>query len=120
MDKIQIDGLLIRCIIGAFPKERDHKQDVVFDITLETDIAPAAATDELADTTDYKSLRDEVIALVEASSFKLLETLAEKVAAICLKYRGVERVTVCVHKPGALTYARDVSIEITRPDNPRK
>ncbi|MFO7820604.1 MAG: dihydroneopterin aldolase [Lentisphaeria bacterium] len=114
MDKIRIHSLLVRCIIGAFPKERDHKQDVVFDITLGTDITPAAESDELADAVDYKALRDKIVTFTESSSFKLLESLAENIAALCLKESGVQTVRVCVRKPGALTFARDVSVEITR------
>ena len=114
MDKIRIHGLLVRCIIGAFLKERDHKQDVVFDLTLHTDTRPAARSDVLEDAIDYKALRNRIVEFAEQSTFHLLEGLAQAVADICLEDERVQRVDVCVHKPGALTYARDVTVEITR------
>ena len=115
MDKIHIHNLLVRCVIGAFEHERDHRQDVVFDITLHADLGRAADSDNLDDTIDYKALRDQVVLKVEASSFHLLEALAEQVAAICLAHPLVEKVNLTVHKPGALTFAKDVAVEITRP-----
>ena len=115
MDKIYIRDLLVRCIIGVFEKERDIKQDVVFNIVLHTDTTAAARSDDLADTVDYKDLRDRIIACVEPSSFRLIESLAEKVAAICLQSPLVEAVEVSVDKPGALTFARSVAVEIRRP-----
>jgi FolB domain-containing protein len=114
MDKIHIRDLLVRCIIGVFDRERDHKQDVVLSITLHTDARRAAGTDALEDTVDYVALRDRVITYVESSSFHLIESLAEAVAEICLAAAGVEAVDVTVDKPGALTYARSVAVEIHR------
>ena len=42
VDKIHIRGLLIRCIIGVYERERKHKQDVLLNITLHTDLLAAA------------------------------------------------------------------------------
>ncbi len=114
MDKIHIRDLLVRCIIGVFDKERDHPQDIVLNLVLHTDTRHAAATDELADTVDYKSLRDRICAFVEPSSFKLIESLAEQVAQICLATPGVAKAEVTVDKPGALAYARSVAVSIER------
>ncbi len=52
--------------------------------------------------------------MVKASSFFLVEKLAEEIARICLEPALVERVTVAVDKPHALRYARSVSVTITR------
>lgn len=114
MDKIYIRDLLVRCIIGVFERERDHRQDVLVNIVLKTDARPAARSDELADTVDYKALRDAICHCVENSEYRLIESLAGKIAQICLATPRVEEVTVTVDKPGALTYARSVAVEITR------
>ena len=119
MDKIHICGLEEHCIIGTRPVERDNRQKVVIDITLECDFSKASQTDELSDTVNYKDLKDRICVMVAGSSFFLLEKLAEKVASMCLDTPGVESVTLAVYKPGALTGARTVGVEITRRRKPK-
>ena len=113
-DRIHIRDLTLRCIIGIYPEERRERQDVVINLILETDLAPAAASDQIADTVDYKGLKKQIIALVEGSAFNLIETLADRIAALALADARVRRVTVTVDKPGALRFARSVAVEITR------
>jgi len=118
-DRILIRDLALRCVIGVFPEERRAPQDVVINIALETDTRAAARSDSLADAVDYKSLKKEIVALVEQNSFQLLETLADRIAALCTARPGVRRATVTVDKPGALRYARSVAIEVVRPSSRR-
>ena len=65
--------------------------------------------------TDLQSVQFE---LVEGSEFQLVESLAESVAALCLRDERVTRVRVSLQKPGALRFAASVgvTIERTRPD----
>jgi len=114
MDKIYIRDLALRCIIGVYPEERREKQDVVINIVLECDHSAAAKSDQLADAVDYKSIKKEVIKLVEASEFKLIEKLADRIADTCLQNPKVQRATVTVDKPAALRFARSVAVEVTR------
>jgi len=113
-DKIHIRDLALRCIIGVYAKERDAAQEVVINITLWADLARAGRSDDLADTVDYKAVKNAIIAMVEASRFQLIETLAETIAAICLAADGVAAARVLVEKPGALTGARTVGVELFR------
>lgn len=113
-DRIYIRDLALRCIIGIYPEERREKQDVIINVVLETDLAPAAASDQLADTLDYKALKKKILALVETSSFNLIETLADRIAQLALEDARVQRATVTVDKPGALRFARSVAVEVTR------
>lgn len=113
-DKIQIRDLHLRCIIGTFEEERRAKQDVVINITLYADLKSAGRSDNLEDTVDYKTLKKRVIALVEDSSCRLIEHLAERIAEVCLGEARVRRVSVAVDKPGALRFARSVAVEIFR------
>lgn len=117
MDKIHIRDLLLRCIIGIEPEEREKKQDVVISITIHADLAEAGRSDNFALTVDYKSVKKRVVELVEGSEFHLIESLAESVAAVCLEPELVERVDVLVEKPGALRFARTVGVEISRSKN---
>lgn len=115
MDKIHIRDILLRCIIGVNDDERREKQDVVISVTLHADLSKAGASDDFADTVDYKAVKQRIVALVEKSSYYLVEALAEAIARECLSIdRNVRRVDVLVEKPGALRFARTVGVEITR------
>lgn len=114
MDKLYIRDLKTRCIVGINDDERINKQDVIVNIVLEGDLTAACRSDRIEDTIDYKGIKKEVIAMIENSSFGLIERLAEQIAGIALKNPRVERVTVSVDKPGALRYARSVAVEISR------
>lgn len=114
MDRIHIADLQLRCLIGIFPDERREKQDVCLNITLFADLRRAGASDDIGETVDYKAVKQRVRAVVEESSFHLVEKLATEVARVCLRDPGVEKVRVRVDKPGALRFARSVAIEIER------
>jgi dihydroneopterin aldolase len=85
---------------------------------MSADIAKAAATDDVADTLNYKSVAKRVQQFVGDSSFQLVETLAERIAAIVRDEFGVAWVKVTVHKPGAIRGSRDVGIIIERGEMP--
>ena len=70
-------------------------------MTLEVRTTAAAGSDDLADTVDYGQVADAVHALIVGEPVDLIETLAERIAAACLAFPGVERVKVTVHKPHA-------------------
>lgn len=114
MDKIHIRDLLLRCIIGIEPDEREKKQDVVISVTLHADLSEAGRSDSFARTVDYRSVKKRIVELVERSEFFLLESLAEAVAGVCLEPERVEQVDVMIEKPGALRFARTVGVEISR------
>ena len=115
MDKIHIRDLALRCIIGLYPEERINKQDVIINITMETDLRKAGQSDDLNDTVDYKSVKLAVLDLVEKSEFNLIESLADRIAKICLNADGVECATVTIDKLGALRFCKSVAVEISRP-----
>lgn len=114
MDRVLISDLGARCIIGVNEDERKEKQDVLINLTIYTDIRPAASSDRLEDAVDYRELRTHVVEMVEQSQYYLLEALAEAIAGVCLEHRGVSKVMVRADKPGALHSARSVAIEIER------
>lgn len=114
MDRIYIRDLRARCILGDNDWEREKKQDVVLHLDLSTDIGPAARSDDLSEALDYRALKKDVLAYVEASQHRLLETLAEQIAQVCLKHEGAREVRVRVEKPGAPRFSRTVGVDITR------
>jgi len=114
MDKILIKDLRLRCIIGINEFERREKQDVTINVVIWSDFTEAAMTDDISKTVDYKEITKGIIKLVEGSEFRLVETLAERIAESCLKHARVEKVRVTVEKPGALRFARNVGVSILR------
>ncbi|MBL8024988.1 MAG: dihydroneopterin aldolase [Fibrobacteres bacterium] len=114
MDTITIRDLALRAIIGIYPEERKEKQDIILNISMEVDLSRAGESDDINDTVDYKTMKKRIMTLVEKSEYKLIETLAAKIAEICLSDEKVNRAAVTVDKPGALRFARSVSVTVDR------
>ena len=109
---IRITDLTLRAIIGANAWERHKQQDVIINIAMEFDAGKAASRDDLNDTLNYKKIKRDIIALVEKSRFKLLETLTARILDLVMKNRRVLAATVRVDKPHALRFAHSVSVEM--------
>lgn len=114
-DKILIEGLTQEAVIGVYDWERKVKQRVIVDIHLDVSIAESARSDKIEDTVDYKSIKKSTLKFIADSEFQLLETLAERLAALILETPGVKAVRLKVSKPGALSGAENVAIAIRRP-----
>lgn len=114
MDIVFIEDLKIDATIGIYDWERKIKQTLAFDLEMATDIHRSAETDAIEDTLNYKAVSKRVIAFVEASEFQLVETLAEKVAALILDEFEVSWLRLTLHKPGAVRGSRSVGIRIER------
>jgi 7,8-dihydroneopterin aldolase/epimerase/oxygenase len=113
-DRIFLHGLSAECIIGFIDWERQVKQTVVVDLELPVDCRHASLTDEVADTLDYKKVAKRVLEFIEASQFKLVETLAHRLALLILAEFAVEWVRISLNKPGAIRNSRDVGVVIVR------
>ncbi len=114
MDHVFIEQLEVHALIGIYDWERRIRQPLLFDIEMAFDNRIPAASDDIADTLDYKAVSKRVIAYVEASGFGLVETLAERVAALILDEFNVQRVKLKLSKPGAVRGARAVGVAIER------
>ncbi len=115
-DELSVHGIECFGHHGVRESERRDGQVFVVDLTLGVDTAPAARSDDLRDTVDYGSLVAEVKAAVETEPVDLVETLAQRIAAVCLSDDRVGYAKVTVHKPTApieATFA-DVALTITR------
>ena len=113
-DRILIQDLRVRAIIGVNDDERDNPQDLVINVSLTTDTRAAGVSDQLEDTVSYSAISKRIVTLTEASSFLLIERLAEEIARACLTDERIEKVVVRVDKPRALRYARAAAVEIER------
>jgi dihydroneopterin aldolase len=118
MDTIFLSELKVDTIIGIWEWERRIRQTVVIDLEMSADIARAAATDDVADTLNYKSVAKRIQDFVASSEFQLVETLAERIATIIREEFEVAWVKVKVNKPGAIRGSRDVGVLIERGERP--
>ena len=114
MDQIHIRDLLVSGIIGINPDERINKQGILVNATLWVDTRVAAASDDIVDAVNYRTITKAIIAHVEAGEPMLVERLVQEIADICLSDSRVEKAHVTVEKPGALRHARTVGITIVR------
>lgn len=117
-DIIFLRDLRIPTVIGIFDWERAVKQTVVLDLEMAADIRRAAASDHIDDTLNYKAVAKRLIEFVGQSEFQLVETLAERVAAVVLEEFDVPWVRLTLNKQGAVRGARDVGVIIERGTQP--
>ena len=97
-DRITLTGLRVRGTHGVFAHERRDGQDFVVDTTLWLDSRPAAASDDVADT---GGLAERLATVVEGPPVNLIETLAARLAELCMADERVIAAEVTVHKPQA-------------------
>lgn len=109
-DQILLKGMEFYGYHGVHAAEKERGQRFIVDLTMERDVRPAAASDDLADTVNYAAVYDAVRQIAEGPSLNLLETLAETIAARLLTDFDIRAVAVRVKKPdvalgGPLDYA---------------
>jgi len=118
MDTVFIEALEVETVIGIYDWERNIRQKVVLDIEMAFDNRKPAASDKIEDTVNYKAVSKRLIAYIEASNFELVETLAERCAAIIRDEFDVPWVRLRLAKPGAVTGAKSVGVTIERGTKP--
>jgi FolB domain-containing protein len=114
MDKVQIRQLRVRCRIGVGARERRKKQTLLVDVACYCDLSAQAVGDRLEQTVDYSTLSSRIRSITEASQYYLIETLADRIASICLENEIVQKVTIGVAKPHVIPRSRGSRVEITR------
>ncbi len=113
-DQIFIRNLEVEAILGVLPEERTTPQNVIINVTLDTDTRTAAVSRSLTDTIDYAALAEAITNLTQEAAHLLVETLAEDIAALALADARVSGVAVEVSKPEALAAAAAVGVAIYR------
>jgi len=114
--RILLSGLRVRGYHGVHQDERRNGQDFVVDAALDLDVATAATSDDVTDTVDYGDLAVALTDVVAGPPVNLLETLASRLAEVCLLDPRVSAATVTVHKPQAPIPVRfdDVAVTVRR------
>lgn len=113
IDVARINKLQLVTIIGVNTIERLHRQNVVIDLTLYKPLPNNSTATGFNPSYDFRGVVETVSSHVENSSYKTVEAFATSVAEVVCRF-GVEKVTVRVEKPSAMTFADAAGVEITR------
>ena len=115
-DRIVLSGMRFEGRHGVGEEERSLPQLIEVDVELALDLGPAGTGDELERTVDYGPVIELCRRTVEERSFRLLEAIAEAIAADILASTAAESVTVRVRKPAVPVDAdlEFAGVEITR------
>lgn len=109
---IRITNLRLRTFIGFNPAERTKQQDVVINVEIHHEAAPASLQDDVSHALNYKDISKSIIGHVETGRFLLLERLASDLLDLCTKDSAVTRASVTMDKPHALRFADSVSLTL--------
>lgn len=116
LDVLRLTGVRATGNHGVFDHERRDGQEFVVDAVVHLDVSPAASGDDLAATVHYGVLAEQLVEAIERDPVDLIETLAERLAAVVLGHPAAVSTEITVHKPSApITVPfTDVSITISR------
>lgn len=109
-----IRDLALDAVIGVHRHEKAGPQPLLVNIDLTVRESEAPLKDRLSRVVDYELVADGVRAIAQEGHVKLVETLAERIAAFCLADERVLAVRVRVEKLSAIKSARSVGVEIER------
>jgi 7,8-dihydroneopterin aldolase/epimerase/oxygenase len=115
-DRLAVHGIEAVGHHGVFDFERRDGQTFRVDLVLGLDTRVAAESDILQDTVDYGNLVAQVKEAIETDPVNLIETLAKRIADVCLADERVQWAEVTLHKPEAPIEATfsDVTLTIRR------
>lgn len=114
MDIVYIKGLEVETVIGIYDWERRIRQRVNLDLEMGTDIRRAAASEDIDQTLNYKSVSKRLSQFIGDSEFLLVETMAEEIAQVVMGEFPVPWLRLRLGKPGAVSGAEDVGVIIER------
>jgi dihydroneopterin aldolase len=116
MDILYIRNLKVDAVVGIFSWEKRIRQPLHLDLEIALDIRKAAATDDIQYALDYKTVSTRLTQFISQSEWHLIETLAEKIAALLMAEFGVTWLRLKLSKPAALPSADSVGLMIERGD----
>jgi len=114
MDAIIIRDLRVEALIGIHRRERHVMQTLSIDLDIGIPGADVFASDKVADTIDYEQVALRIRALAAEGHYRLVETFADRVAALITGDFGAPWVKVSVAKIGILPNAKFVGVTIER------
>src|SRR5690554_7539259 len=82
LDNVFIEGLEVDTVIGVYDWEREIRQCLRLDLVCAWDNRRPAEGDDLAQALDYAALAERIQAFAAQTRFQLVETFAERLAAL--------------------------------------
>ncbi len=112
-DRLFLHGITAQCRLGVHEWEQAAAQTVWIDVEVEIDASRAARRDDVRDAVDYATLVERLKRAAEARPYRLMETLAQELAAAALKEAGTPRAKIRVTKR-ALPGIDAATVEVER------
>jgi dihydroneopterin aldolase len=112
--RVFIRDMVLPCSIGVHKYEHAARQRVRInlDLAVREDVGPL--DDKLSNVVCYEAIADGVRGLVAQGHVKLVETLADRIAALCLRDSRGLSVRVRVEKLDVFPDALSAGVEIER------
>lgn len=114
MDIIEIKGIQLKAIVGVNAWEKQLPQSLVVDLAYKVDASQISQSDDLAQSIDYDAMTNFCINFISETQVGLIETLSDKLAQALLQQFNLPWLRLTLHKPHALTCAKDISITLER------
>ena len=114
MDKVFIQNLRAKAILGIHDWERVTLREIIINATMFIDTGSAAQSDDISDCVNYSDMSKKLRAHAESAARMTVEALANDLAEICLQEPKVMKVILRVDKPGAVAEADSVAVEVER------
>ena len=114
MDAILLRDLRVEALIGIHKRERHVAQTVSIDLDIGLPGTVVFKSDKVADTIDYEQVTLKIRELASSAHFRLVETLAERIARLLLEDFGAPWAKISVAKIGILANAKFVGVTIER------
>ena len=109
--KIVIKDLVLPWSIGVFTHEKNEPQRVRINLIIQTRYNTKELNDNIKNVISYANIVDGIKLLSVSGHINLVETLAQKIAALCLSYSLDYDVLVRVEKLDVYENVESVGIE---------
>lgn len=116
-DRMLVERIAVFAHHGVLPEEERIGQRFMVSLAARLDLAPAGRSDDLARSVNYAELVDLAVRVATGRRFRLIEALAEAIAAeVLAAFPPIEEITVRIDKPSAPVSAitDGIAVEITR------
>jgi dihydroneopterin aldolase len=111
--RVFVRDLVVPCSIGIYPREKGLRRRVRVNAEL-TVAAAISGSDEFAEVVNYETIVAGIKSIAEAGHINLVETLADRIATLCLADQRVTAVRIVVEKLDVYPEAESVGILLER------
>jgi dihydroneopterin aldolase len=109
-----VRDLEIMALLGVHEQEKREAQRIIVNIDLSVSEGLAELADDIGNVVSYEAVVRGIEAIVAQGHVHLVETLAERIAEVCLRDERVSAARVRIEKPDIIPNAGSVGIEIER------